>query len=298
MTKPLLSVVMITYGHQDCIEQAVDSVLMQVGEYDLELIIANDRSLDRTDDVVKRILDTNERSHCIKYFVNETNLGIMPNLVKAMQSSSGKYIAICEGDDYWTDKHKLQKQLNFLENNAEYSMVCHNAMKVYEGIDKMPSLFTSNKTSFDIPMSTIINKWIIPTASMFFRRKFIDTLPNWVNDIYSGDYTLALLLRHKGKVHFMNETMSVYRINYSGSSASALYGKKLAFVTEQQIRLLNHFDELTSSLYAKDIRSKITNLKKELRFYNLKSRSLLRAFVNMPFTFSKRMITRFLRSFQ
>lgn len=281
----LVSVVMITYGHEKFIEQAINGVLMQECSFDFELIVANDCSPDNSDTIIQSIIDNHPKGSKLKYVRHNKNIGMMPNFISALQSATAKYIALCEGDDYWTDPLKLQKQVDFLESNSEYSMSCHNAEIIYENSDKKPIIFSKNSVSYDISMQTIVEKWVIPTASIVFRRENVANLPDWFNKIYSGDFSLALLLRHSGKIRFFNDIMSVYRIDFSGSSASATYGKRGVFVFNQHILLLDYFNKYTTFKYAIIIEKRISQIKNELRFLELKERGLLNAFFGMPFVF-------------
>ncbi|MET0945569.1 MAG: glycosyltransferase family 2 protein [Flavobacterium sp.] len=127
-----VSVIMITYGHEDFIEQAINGILMQECDFEVELIIANDCSPDKTDEVIRKIIKNHPKSSWIKYTNHQSNLGMIPNFIWAIQQARGNYIAICEGDDYWTDSLKLQKQVDFLEANEEYVICGHWRRKVDE----------------------------------------------------------------------------------------------------------------------------------------------------------------------
>ncbi len=118
--KPIVSVAMITYGHENYIRQAIEGVLMQECNFEVELILCNDCSPDKTNDIIQDILKSNAKSDRIKYFNHKKNIGMMPNFIFSLQKCSGKYIALCDGDDYWTDPFKLQKQVDFLENNPDF----------------------------------------------------------------------------------------------------------------------------------------------------------------------------------
>ena len=124
--QPKVSVCMITYGHEKFIEQAIDGVLMQKGDFDIELIIANDCSPDNTDAVIRRILKNHPNASWINYFKHELNLGIMPNFYFALEQCNGDFIAVCEGDDYWIDEFKIQKQLEVFKKNNEINLVYTN----------------------------------------------------------------------------------------------------------------------------------------------------------------------------
>jgi glycosyltransferase involved in cell wall biosynthesis len=282
MSKPLLSVVMITYCHENYIKEAINGVLMQKCNFDLELILLNDCSPDKTDEVIQGILITHPNSSWIKYIAHEKNIGMMPNFIFGLEQCEGKYIAICEGDDYWTNPLKLQKQFDFLENHPNYSMVCHNAQIIYESLVEKPTVFSKRRKTQDVSMKTVINEWTIPTASMVFKREYVTKLPIWFCSIYSGDYTLALLLKYHGKICFLKESMSVYRKNYTGTSASATFGKDSEFISKQHILLLNFFNEESKYIYQDLIELKIKSIKMNLEFNKLKKKSLVRAFVSFP----------------
>ena len=125
-----VSVCMITYGHEKFIEQAINGVLMQECDFEVELIIANDCSPDRTDAVIQNILKNHPRASWIKYIKHEKNLGMMPNFIFALQECQGKYVALCDGDDYWTDAFKLQKQVDFLESNPKFGICFHSVEEI------------------------------------------------------------------------------------------------------------------------------------------------------------------------
>lgn len=123
--EPMVSVCMLTYKHEKYIAEAIEGVLMQQADFDIELIITNDTSPDNTDEIVKNIINTHPRGNWIRYFSHKINKGFLPNFIFTLQECRGKYIAFCSGDDYWVDPLKLQKQVDFLEKNPDYGLV-HN----------------------------------------------------------------------------------------------------------------------------------------------------------------------------
>ena len=243
MHKPVVSIAMITYNHEEFIEQSINGVLMQECNFEIELLISNDNSPDNTDSVIKKILKNHPKANLIKYINRTENVGMMPNFISTLTQCTGKFIALCEGDDYWTDPLKLQKQFDFLESNYDYSMICHNAKIIYEGIDKEPISFNKKKVECDININEIITQWAIPTASIFLRNEIINPLPTWFSEIYSGDFTIALLCANTGKIKFLPETMSIYRVNYSGTSASAVYKDQGIFVFKEHVKLMKYFND-------------------------------------------------------
>ncbi len=213
---PKVSVVMITYAHEKFIEQAINGILMQDCDFEVELIIANDCSPDKTDAIVQNIIATHPRATCIKYTKHEINLGMMPNFVFALKQAKGSYIALCEGDDYWTDKTKLQKQVYFLENNKDFSISFHNVKIINENEPR--SQFLSNLKS-QKEVTTIMDLAIenfIYTTSCVFRNNLKNTIPAWFNNLPLGDYPLHMLNAQFGKIKYHQDVMAVYRIHNIG----------------------------------------------------------------------------------
>lgn len=276
-----VSVIMITYGHERFIEKAVKSVLMQEGAFDLELIIADDKSPDDTPGRIMEIIASHPRGGAIKYTRHEINKGMQPNFVWAYEQCTGKYVAMCEGDDYWTDPHKIMKQVKFMEENPDYALCGHNAMKLYMNSTRKPTLFTSINKDTDISMEQIFSRWTVPTASFLFRREGFH-LPDWFAKLYSGDLSLTLLLRDRGKIRFFAEPMSIYRVNLSGTSASATYS--LIFGRRQHKQLFEYFETETQGRYRKLTQKKIKELTKEITYLELKSKSIFLALQKMPLT--------------
>lgn len=208
----LISVVMITYGHEKFIEQAIQGVLMQECTFDVELILANDCSPDKTDVIIQDIIKNHPRANRIKYSRHKKNIGMMPNFVFALNSVKGKYTALCEGDDYWTDCLKLQKQVDFLEANSEYVMCFHkvNILKldgniVSDFLTKVPKNYQER--------NVLLKKGnYIHTPTVFFRNNLI-TIPEIVNQSPIGDFLLYALLTKYGKIGYLEDSMAVYRHN-------------------------------------------------------------------------------------
>lgn len=214
MKKQLVSVVMITYLHEHFIEQAINSVLMQECDFNVELIIVNDCSPDDTDDVVLNIIKNHPKAICIKYIRHEKNIGMMPNFNFALKESGGKYIAICEGDDYWTDPLKLQKQVEFLENNPEFIITSGNVIDVIEPSKetiKLPIL--EGEFSFE----DLVKKSYISTLTVVFRNiTFPDDYWKYATKIHAGDYPLYFMLLQYGKLKVFSEVFGCYRRHVNG----------------------------------------------------------------------------------
>ncbi len=209
-----VSVVMITYNHENYISEAIEGVLMQECAFDFELIIADDLSPDNTMYKVNEILAKSNKAKRVKYIKHEKNKGIIPNFVWALEQCKAKYIALCEGDDYWTDPHKLQKQVDFLENNTNHSLCFHSSfIKNQNSSNLYPEKAAEN---MDYAADDLLLSKVAHTASFVFRNNLLNMLDFSNKSIFGGDVFLALMLADKGLVYGMKDYMSVYRIHEMG----------------------------------------------------------------------------------
>ena len=205
-----VSVVMITYGHENYIREAIEGVLIQKVNFEIELIIADDNSPDNTESVVHSY-SNHPNCHWIKYTKHKENKGMMPNFIWALNQAKGKYIALCEGDDYWTDPLKLQKQVDFLVENEDYVMCFHKT----DNLLKNGKIENSKYTCIDnkdgtFEQSDLINDNFIHTPSVVFKKVF-NELPYWFQLCRVGDYPLYLFLSNFGKIRYLSNTMAIYR---------------------------------------------------------------------------------------
>lgn len=217
----LVSVIMITYGHDKYIDKAIRGVLMQKCKFDVELIITNDCSPDSTDDIVNEIINSHENKSWIKYTRHSTNKGAAGNSIWTFKQAKGKYIAICEGDDYWTDPNKLQKQVDFLNNNNDFS-ICFTDYKVlYENTKNIfyPDLIKKYKNKSIFNQSNIILSNFIPTATVMFRNQK-EVFTRLELSLYPLDWFLHILNSEYGKIKFLPFETTVYR-KHDGGVCSA-----------------------------------------------------------------------------
>lgn len=210
MEKPLLSVFVITYKHALFIEKAICSILDQDTNFNYEVIIANDCSPDKTSTIISDLMKSHPKGDIIRYFEHEQNLGMHANFVFALKQCNGKYIAICEGDDYWLNSLKLQKQVEFLESNLSYE-VCFTNVCVVDERNKIKNnaLIKNNfKTDYDRKDLPI---WA-PTLTRVFRNRDFESLP-----FAPGLDTIMLLWQSQfGSIKFINTVMGAYRQHEGG----------------------------------------------------------------------------------
>jgi glycosyltransferase involved in cell wall biosynthesis len=211
-----LSVAIITYNHENFIAQAIDSVLKQDTSFDYEIVIGEDCSTDKTREIV--INYQKKYPDKIKALLPEKNLGITRNFIETINACRGQYIALCEGDDYWIDSHKLQRQVDFLDANPEFSMCAHEVIVRYEDRSKGDASF--KELSRDVFfIEDVIEERLFVTNSLLFRKRYILGLPEWFEKVISADRALLILIASKGKIKYFNEVMGVYRKHSGGISS-------------------------------------------------------------------------------
>lgn len=242
MAIPMISVVMLTYGHENYIAEAIEGVLMQECDFEVELIIANDCSPDKTDDVIKEMIKTHPNSSWIKYTNHEGNLGMVSNFIWALKSARGKYIAICEGDDYWIDPFKLQKQVDFLENNPEYGLV-HTNNKVFLQSQNQFQLDKREVTAEENLFERLIfDSNPIATLTVCMRRnillEFLKEVEENGSTILISDYPIWVWFALKSKIKYLDEVTAVYRILEESASQSKNPSKKIAFLENHRKQAL------------------------------------------------------------
>ncbi len=216
MSKPLLSVAVITYNHEKFIRQALDSVLMQQTDFPFEIVIGEDCSTDDTRGILISYKD--QYPDKIRMVTSEFNVGPLPNVLRTYRACNGDYIAVLEGDDYWTDPLKLQKQVDFLEANPDFSICFHKVKLLEKG-----KLKKDKSTKVPDSVSTIkelARQNYIHTPSCIFRKndQVIDKLKLYMG-LKVGDYTLHLYNAKMGKIKYINKSMAVYR-KHEGSNWS------------------------------------------------------------------------------
>jgi glycosyltransferase involved in cell wall biosynthesis len=244
MKKPLVSVCCITYNHQDYIEECINGFLKQESDFDVEFLIHDDASTDNTQSIIKSLVGEESRFKLIlrEKNIKSTGKAIFPILFEEAQ---GKYIAMCEGDDYWTDPLKLQKQVDFLEANAEFVVCCHNAKIIDENSDviqekKIPSLNVDKVyTQDDLKLGGFLL-----TLSLVFRNlNIFKNFPLPKQKILNGDTYLISLLGKHGKGYYMeNIKPAVYRVHSGG--IWSLKKNNTIFTTKSRITLYTGLKEL------------------------------------------------------
>lgn len=213
-----LSICVVTYNHKYYIAQALDSFLMQKTNFKFQVIVGDDCSTDGTTDILKEY--AKKYPDIIKPIFREKNIGATKNALDVYSNAKTPYVAICEGDDYWIDEYKLQKQVDFLEAHPDYLICFHPVKVVYEGFDfeKADEIYPTQKviesgTTFELLLKTNF----IQTTSVVYRWMFNQTnTRQYFLDIIPGDWFISLLHAKEGKIKMLPEIMAVYRRHPQG----------------------------------------------------------------------------------
>ncbi len=232
----MVSVSCITFNHGRYLRQALNSFLSQKTDFPFEILIHDDASTDDTIDIIREyaekypdiIRPMYEEQN--QYSQGISNISGVFNFPRAR----GKYIAMCEGDDYWTDDLKLQKQVDIMEAHPEYSLCTHAAAIVSEdGAFRSENSIRPFEKSRELTREEFISKKTnVPTASMLFRTEYAKRLPKWYYDCPVGDIPLQLFMAENGGIYYIDEEMSAYRTGGSGSWGETMddASKRAAFI--------------------------------------------------------------------
>ncbi len=226
MEQPVVTVWCLTYNQKDFINDALNGFVMQKTTFPFEVVVHDDASTDGTTDIIMEYAEC--YPEIIKPMVEKKNQwqkGGLKHIISIMNEHHrrGRYIAFCEGDDYWTDPNKLQLQVDFLENNSDYSMCFHSAKKKYE-TDVRAWIDCENIQDKDYDATDIFVNWTVPTASILCRKEAMDFYAKLKHPEFIQNYDIFIILSCAmvGKLRGMHEQMSVYRIQDGGLT----YNKK------------------------------------------------------------------------
>ncbi len=212
---PLVSISCITFNHAPYIRQCLEGFLMQKTNFKIEVLIHDDASTDGTEEIIREY--ESQYPDIIKPLYEKENQwvkGRRGSKVFNFPRAKGKYMALCEGDDYWTDPLKLQKQVDFLEVNPGYAFCFHSAEVVTE-LDNIYQNFNVTLETRKYTGEEILRRWTVPTASVVYRNYDYRSIPTDHRFLF-GDIILFLWLAEKGKIYCINESMSVYRRHEGG----------------------------------------------------------------------------------
>ena len=279
----MVSICCITYNHENYISQAIESFLGQKTNFEFEILIHDDASTDKTAEKIKYYAE--KYPNIVKPILqteNQYSKGLSISSIDPKYNYSrakGKYIALCEGDDFWISEHKLQQQVDYMESNDDCTLCFHNAIIVNEGGIIVKDSFLPkndfyspyfNDTDSIYTTDQMILLDFIPTNSLFFRSSYLAEYGEFIDNkkYVCGDLPTRLFFSSKGYTYYFKEKMSAYRRGVPGSAsqrANSTYESKLKTI-QGHIDILNDFNIYTNAKYYESIEEAI-NLKLFSFFY-------------------------------
>jgi glycosyltransferase involved in cell wall biosynthesis len=264
---PKVSILVTTYNQERLITQAVNSILSQQVSFPYEIVIGEDASSDRTRDIVVaigkqypdkiRVLLRNpeeaERDRRIR-------LAGKINYLTALRACRGEYIAILDGDDYFTSPHKLQRQVDFLDTHPECAICFHNVLAVYEDVSKAPKTLCPPDQKEITDIKQLLWGNFIPACSIMYRREPVVDIPDWFLTARMGDWPLNIFKAQYGKIGYLNEVMAAYRVHEAGVWSL----RKRSHQLLTSIKVLDHIDGDLGFKYNDTIRAAKTRILFEL----------------------------------
>ena len=266
----VVSICCITYNHAPYIRQCLEGFMMQQTDFPIEVLIHDDASTDGTTEIIKEY--EAKYPDIIKPIYEEENQwvkGRRGSAVFNFPRAKGKYIAMCEGDDYWTDSLKLQKQVDILNSNEECSLVITNGrvLNSITGQIKKINPFGEFESGY-VNIHDILQEryYLIPTASMCFRKEYIK-MPSFFYESPVGDKPLRLWCALNGKVYYLSDVTVVYRF-YSVSSFGLRISKDNHLANNVYEKMITFYDKVNEySLYKYNADIQLLKDKEEYFYY-------------------------------
>lgn len=258
---PLVSVCIPTYQHANYIAQCLESILSQEASFSIEILVGEDQSSDGTREICIAYADRFPEK--IRLFLNDREDVILidgrptgrANLLNIFSEARGKFIALCEGDDYWTDKSKLERQVAILWEIPKCSLVFHNALII--GNSAHGINFSSGLAEGLYDIESVVSKtWFVPTQSILFRKDLLD-LGEWAKHVYNCDYAIQLMLATKFPLYYIDRMMSVFRVHGGGTSM----GREIFYHPIKLVETLSIFNCISEFKYDQLIKKRLDDIR-------------------------------------
>lgn len=266
VSKLKVSIVCNTFNHEKYIKQALDSFIMQIVNFDYEILVHDDASTDNTAKILREYeIMYPDKFKIIFQKVNQYSKGISVNYIN-ISRSVGEYIAICEGDDYWLDPYKLQKQVDYLDHNSKCLLVVHGSLKINANNPFVQRKWLFTYKSRILSTDEIIkNRAIIAAHNSFMYRNVEQTYPVFFNTLGVWDVTRLLYFSSHGTVYYISEIMSVYRIGTLGSWNERIRLNELKLIKhyEKEMDFYRSLNKYTDYIYDSSIQNVILDIEYE-----------------------------------
>lgn len=216
----LVQIEVMTYNQAKYINQCLDGILMQKTNFKFEILLHDDASTDGTSEIIKEY--EKKYPDIIKPIYqkeNQFSKNVYINKTYNYPRLRAKYLAVCEGDDYWCDELKLQKQVDFMESHHDYALCYHPAKMIYEGGSHKPIIIGKSKHKNPQPYYNLLKANYIPANSVMYRAEYLkQELPDYPECIYPGDWYNHIVVSSHGKIGYLPDVMYVYRWHSQGIS--------------------------------------------------------------------------------
>lgn len=249
-----VSICCVTYNHAAYIGQALDGFVAQIADFRYEILIHDDCSTDGTREIIEEYASRYPEL-IVPVYEEENQWGKVNGYLVSflLPLAKGEYIALCEGDDYWTDPLKLQKQVDVLEKRSEVSLCVHRELLLCGedllGRDSILGALPCETKDYSPEEVMSGGGSLFPTASMVFRKEHLGCLPQWLRDAPVADYPLAIWLSLRGTVRYIPDTMCVYRYLAPGSWTANQQKSRDASVGIKIIQMLEEINRETGGRY-------------------------------------------------
>jgi glycosyltransferase involved in cell wall biosynthesis len=249
-----VTVLVVTYNHERYIEQALVSALQQEASFDYEIVVSEDCSTDRTRSIVLE----HARRHPgrIRLVLSERNIRSNEVVARGIRAARGEYVALLDGDDYWTSPLKLERQARFLDRHPGCAIVFHNASVVHEDGSREPWLWTPEDRRRHCTLDDLWRGCYFAAASTMFRNGLIGEIPGWYAEMFPiTDWPLHILNAEHGWVGYIDEVMSVYRYHaagwYSPLSEAEKQEATAEFYRRMNVNLGYRYDRTVRTAFAR-----------------------------------------------
>lgn len=239
-----VSIIMLAYNIDKYIATAIEGVIRQETNYKIQLIIGEDRSTDRTYEICKFYQE--RYPQLIKVIQHEQNLGYQRNYMETYRHCTGEYIAVCDGDDYWFDKHKLQRMTDFLDTHSQFAICFHRVINYYEK-DGSKSLSNGHQKAVTTILDLARSNYITNSSTVF--RRYYPEMPEWLASFTSCDYALHLLNAQHGDIYYFSKPMAVYRKQAQSIWSTIGMDKQLNMALTAREYIMDYFKKKRIDVY-------------------------------------------------
>lgn len=248
-----VSISLVTFNHEKYIVQAIESILMQVVNFDYEIIIGEDYSSDKTREIVREYY--HKYPEKISLILPEDNLGCYGQkiFVQTLKACQGEYIALLDGDDYWTSTNKLQAQVDFLDSHPDCAICFHDVVKVIENGSLESVKYNEFQPQEISTIKNLLKSNFIPTCSTLYRNRLFTDFPDGYYDLICGDWILHVFNAQHGKIGYINQSMGAYRVHEHGLFSSMKNIRKLQEVIKCYPYLNNYLNYRYNNLIESEI---------------------------------------------